>query len=392
MTRVLLLGDLAPVDIRHAHFDVQLPDGPDLVLANLETPLDCADLAPAVKAGPHLCGCAAALEGVSDLAPHVVLTLANNHLADYGVAGIERTLTRLAEMKLHAVGAGTDGRAATAPFSVTTPDGHRLAVVAGSETQFGTCHENCGGVAALDDLADRIRNIRTDHDCVIATVHGGAEDTAWPSPQWQRRLRGLIEAGANLVHAHHPHHRQGFERWQDGWILYGPGHTLVNPARWKDEPDGTSGWGFLFDTQHPTSAPSATHVRCGNIHAGVSVCIAPVEPHTDFSFYNAPLQDAPLLNGLWQEYASKLWADFYAPGLLGGGTAPARIKHHLRESLRPLFNPEFPEHHLAWLFHVFANSTHTEAVTTVLGLRCGQIPDRRSAKSRELYRSLSRNT
>ncbi|WP_044871214.1 CapA family protein [Pseudomonas sp. LFM046] len=166
--------------------------------------------------------------------------LANNHVLDWGRAGLSDTLATLARNGVQCAGAGRDLPQAEAPAVLELPDGFRLLV-------FAFCTPDCGvpsswaaksrrsGVAWLPDLSarslDRVAECIQLHkrpgDRVIASIHwGGNWGFEIPADQ-VRFAHGLIDqAGADLVHGHSSHHIKGLELYREHLILYGCGDLL----------------------------------------------------------------------------------------------------------------------------------------------------------------------
>jgi hypothetical protein len=83
-----------------------------------------------------------------------------------------------------------------------------------------------GRVASLYDpsLAERLAAARERADLVLISVHHGPEYVHVPYKETVNRYHALIDAGADLVIAHHPHVVQGVERYKKGFIFYSLGN------------------------------------------------------------------------------------------------------------------------------------------------------------------------
>lgn len=167
--------------------------------------------------------------------------LANNHMLDWGHAGLEETLRTLQAAHIRTAGAGADLRVAQAPAEVPLVQGRRLLV-------FSCCTKSSGvpsdwaatvrkpGINFIEELsvhsfvgvANGIRSCTRPGDLVIASIHWG--------PNWGYAIsdaertfakRLLDEAGVHLVHGHSSHHARGIEVHNGKLILYGCG-DLIN--------------------------------------------------------------------------------------------------------------------------------------------------------------------
>src|SRR5688572_26194897 len=113
-----------------------------------------------------------------------VCVLANNHVLDYGYAGLEETLDTLTAAGLKTAGAGRDMTEARRPAIVDVSDVHRVLVFAFGTWSSGIPHTcratpNCPGVeflakissAAADQILQRIDRVRRPGDVVVASIH-----------------------------------------------------------------------------------------------------------------------------------------------------------------------------------------------------------------------------
>ncbi|TCL57453.1 poly-gamma-glutamate synthesis protein (capsule biosynthesis protein) [Hydrogenispora ethanolica] len=161
-----------------------------------------------------------------------LVTLANNHIMDFGLPALEDTLFTLNRAGIAHTGAGMNEAAARKPAFCTAPDGTRFAFLAYSQTfpeEFwaqgdrpGTAHANRAILAA------DIRKAKAQADLVIVSFHWGKELETMPAPYQKEFARLCIDAGASLVLGHHPHVLQGFEVYRGGLIAYSLGNFLFS--------------------------------------------------------------------------------------------------------------------------------------------------------------------
>jgi poly-gamma-glutamate synthesis protein (capsule biosynthesis protein) len=156
-----------------------------------------------------------------------VVTLANNHILDYGAAGLSETIAHLDAHGIRHTGAGIDLAAARQPCIVES-EGTRIAFLAYSLTypeEFFAGQSRPGtapGYAAFIE-AD-IKAARRQADYVAVSFHWGKELARQPQPYQVRTARKAVDAGADLVLGHHPHVLQGIERYKNGVIFYSLGN------------------------------------------------------------------------------------------------------------------------------------------------------------------------
>ncbi len=156
-----------------------------------------------------------------------VLSVANNHAADFGDAG--RASTRKVLDELGIKHAGSDkGQYSTAYLDVK---GKRVAVI-------GFAHNSI--VPNVNDLAFARQLVEQAHkqaDLVIVSFHGGAEGAANMRVPNKTEMffgeqrgnlplfaRTVIDAGADLVLGHGPHVLRGMEIYKDRLIAYSLGN------------------------------------------------------------------------------------------------------------------------------------------------------------------------
>lgn len=157
-----------------------------------------------------------------------LVTLANNHIMDYGPLALQETLLTLNQAKIKTAGAGMNLSAARRPALIKTPSGVTLAFLAYSSTYpeafWATAHRPgtaYGNPAVF--LADiKAAKARADH--VIVSFHWGNELRTVPSPYQVQYAHQCIDNGASLVVGHHPHVLQGFEAYHGGLIAYSLGN------------------------------------------------------------------------------------------------------------------------------------------------------------------------
>ena len=148
------------------------------------------------------------------------VSLGNNHVYDYLAPGLNDTLAHVAATGMAFSGAGRDEVEAFVPARVSLAGSGYSLVSMCSIT--GSAHEqqyvagpNQGGAADARDLARASALLgaeRAQGRVPVAVLHTGVEYSVRPSTPTAQRMRDLIDAGAGLVIAHHPHIPQGFAR------------------------------------------------------------------------------------------------------------------------------------------------------------------------------------
>lgn len=154
------------------------------------------------------------------------VALANNHILDYQVAGLEDTLSCLQQNGIANYGAGTVEEAAE-PLIVNI-QGKKIGFLAFAEREFNCAIDYGKGANLWDDLDGPavIRKAKEQCDFLVVQYHGGIEHYIYPSPYLQRKCRAMAEAGADFVACQHSHCIGTHEFWAGGEILYGQGNTI----------------------------------------------------------------------------------------------------------------------------------------------------------------------
>lgn len=210
----------------------------DVRIANLETAVTMAEDAWPAKGihyrmAPRNVPCLAA-------AGWNALSLANNHVLDWGRAGLAETLSALEAAGVQAAGAGSDREQACG--TVRVPSGRRPGVLlsAWAAASSGVPPDwaagpGLPGLALLPDLSEdsareiagRIAAVRRAGDISVVSLHWGGNWVPALPPAHRAFARLLVDLGAaDVVHGHSSHHPLGIEIHRGRAILYGCGDLL----------------------------------------------------------------------------------------------------------------------------------------------------------------------
>ncbi|MCI4647569.1 CapA family protein [Phaeodactylibacter sp.] len=234
--KVLVTGDFCPVH-RLANIsagDEQLLgnfrkfiDDADLAITNLECPITGHN-APIAKTGPALKGHASSLDFLLASGFHLV-TLANNHIMDYGEQGLQDTLSYLKDKHIEYVGAGMNAEEASDIYYKTFGK-HKLAIINVAENEWSTTHDQSPGANPIDPLHvyRQIETAKKQATHILLITHGGHEMYELPSPRMQTWFRTFIDMGADAVVNHHTHCVSGYEVYQGKPIFYSTGNFLFD--------------------------------------------------------------------------------------------------------------------------------------------------------------------
>ncbi|HEX3048315.1 MAG TPA: CapA family protein, partial [Bacillota bacterium] len=169
-----------------------------------------------------------------------VVTLANNHIMDYGPLAMLDTLNILDDLKIAHTGAGNNLSEAREPAIVTASDGTTFAFLSYSLVYPDLFWANSKrpGTPYGDPafFIPDIKKAKTLADHVVVSFHWGNELLFYPKPYQKSYGRQCIDAGASIVLGHHPHVLQGVEVYKGGFIAYSLGNFIFGSpsAKIKD--------------------------------------------------------------------------------------------------------------------------------------------------------------
>lgn len=166
--------------------------------------------------------------------------LANNHVLDWGEAGLLETLDVLAAAGIRVAGAGRDAATAGAPAIIPAANGTRILVLGLGSADSGIPQDwaagrSTPGVALLRgytprsvaEIAAVVDAAKREGDIVVASIHWGP-NWGYEIPREHRRFAHALidDAGVDIVHGHSSHHPKAIEIHHGRPILYGCGDFL----------------------------------------------------------------------------------------------------------------------------------------------------------------------
>ena len=183
----------------------------DITFGNLESPI-APDPTEAPDSGGIFAAPPAAAAALARAGFDVVST-ANNHAWDGGSDALEETMRQLTRAGVRFVGSGFGRDMAEQPV-ILERRGWRVAFFALTRAWNPapyTFHSHAGSryIAWGDTgrIYPAIREVKAKRraDLVVVSMHGGTEYVDTPPKHMQDLARGAVDAGADLVLAHHPH-------------------------------------------------------------------------------------------------------------------------------------------------------------------------------------------
>ena len=231
---ILIAGDFCPnarlgkIDFTKA--EVIYPSLSDIIqnvdysIVNFECPVVKGEVEPLCKQGPNLKCSSEALMYLKRVGFSAV-TLANNHIRDFGDVALLDTIKCARDNDLDYVGAGTPDDPQRGSLFLSF-QGRTVAIINCCESEFSVTDDQSVGANALNPIRQfrQIAAAKADADFVVVIVHGGVEHFQYPTPRMKDTYRFFVEAGADAVVNHHQHCYSGYEEYLGKPIFYGLGN------------------------------------------------------------------------------------------------------------------------------------------------------------------------
>lgn len=166
------------------------------------------------------------------------VSLANNHVLDWGYEGLSDSVKALTSFGVTSIGAGVTQELASAVGCFPAGNNMSVLVCAIAHPSSGVPHDwaatsDSAGVNFVANLTDstvkrlcaNLKKRRTsEHDVGIVSIHWGGNWGYEVPTAFRDFAHRLIDSGmVSLVHGHSSHHVKGFEIYKKRLILYGCG-------------------------------------------------------------------------------------------------------------------------------------------------------------------------
>ncbi|MBN2192640.1 MAG: CapA family protein [Polyangiaceae bacterium] len=164
-----------------------------------------------------------------------LVSLANNHMWDYGKRALFSTFDQLDRVNVQYVGATREPNRAYEPLVIRRGD-WSIAVFAVTQIwNQGAFEEHEGRAhvawARFDRLAKGLVEARRAHDVVLLAYHGGAEYLDLPMAWTKEFVHWVMRTGVDGVLGHHPHVPQGVEWHGQRPVFYSLGNLVFGMHR-----------------------------------------------------------------------------------------------------------------------------------------------------------------
>lgn len=168
------------------------------------------------------------------------LSVANNHIGDWGKDAFEDTLVRLKQNKILAVGGGTNAADATQP-KIIKANGLKIGFLGFSDVGpnwIRATRDAAGILIADENLGGIIKEASLKTDALVVSFHFGEEYQKRHNKRQEVLSRAAINNGAKIVVGHHPHVAQDTEKYNGGFIAYSLGNFIFDQNFSEDTMSG----------------------------------------------------------------------------------------------------------------------------------------------------------
>lgn len=163
-----------------------------------------------------------------------LVTLANNHVYDFGKTAFYDMINSLNEYKIPYIGAGKNINEAKQPYYFIV-NGYKFAFVNATRAEkiilTPEATDTEGGVFRCYDptaFINVIKEVKKESDYVIALIHWGREDSHELENVQIETSKLYIDAGADVIVGSHAHVLQGVEFYNNKLIVYNLGDFIFN--------------------------------------------------------------------------------------------------------------------------------------------------------------------
>lgn len=173
-----------------------------------------------------------------------VVSIANNHMMDYGGEGLRKTIASFRDSTI--VGGGSWEEAYK--VTIVEKEGIKVGFLALTHLEFGVLNDvydrkNSIGTAWIchPKISLIITRAKNELDYLFVLPHAGIENIDLPLPEWRDIYKSFVDYGADGVIATHPHSPQGWEFHNNKPIFYSLGNfcfqsnkNQLNHPYWND--------------------------------------------------------------------------------------------------------------------------------------------------------------
>ncbi len=162
-----------------------------------------------------------------------LVSIANNHVLDYGPDGLSDTLSALAQNQIHYVGICTNDEPQT-PV-IMEAKGLKIGYLGYADPAYEYSYAKeflrfptRPAKGDRETIQADIARLKPQVDLVVVSIHWGIEYRTDADVKQRELGRFIIDSGASIVAGHHPHVLQDPELYHNGLIIYSLGNFVFD--------------------------------------------------------------------------------------------------------------------------------------------------------------------
>jgi len=146
-----------------------------------------------------------------------IVSLANNHILDYGISAAKETIKNVENFGITHV--GFNGKSSV----IINVKGLKICFLA-CYNRYKIIEKHSSYIVDEKEVLKDIKKNRPLVDLIVVSAHWGTEHVLFANPTQQKLARLLVDNGADLIIGHHPHCIQGCEVYKGKSIYYSLGN------------------------------------------------------------------------------------------------------------------------------------------------------------------------
>lgn len=355
----------------------------DFCFLNLEAPIITKNNKIYNKAGVNLFQDEAAINILKSINVKY-LSLANNHIMDYGLGGVENTKNILISSGINFSGFGHDFLESDGVIDLSDLN---VSVICVAEEEYGVSSSQRDGIFSMYDgrIISVIKNLKSLGRLIVVYSHGGGEMIPLPSKYIQQRYKDFIDSGVSFIIGHHPHVIQGEEIYKNGFIFYSLGNFIHSQFK--------KSLGFILEISLDVDSNKILEFKKHFVEVeNNKVFLAKNTEKCEQYIENVnKVLSGNTFNGVYQEQAFFMFESYYKKyfSLVFSSSIFFWLKSVIKKYIlkRPSIPKDKYDSHL--LFHLLRNKSHHSFIIECLGVKTGEFFDYRNENTREIFQTLN---
>lgn len=363
--KILFLSDVCPTsDFRPLFDDISgaslfkgvsdVINNADYVVCNFECPAT-DEVKKAIKCGPSLKAKPQDLKTLKNAGINAV-SLANNHILDYGIKGLKDTIANCEENDIAYFGAEIDGSLDKDKLEIKN-DKEVVTVFSFAEREFNYEQKEKTGAIQFDpyNVFDKICEAKKKGK-VVVLYHGGIEYYRYPSPLLRTKCLKMAQAGADVILCQHSHIIGTTENYKNSFILYGQGNSVFGYR--KNSDSWNEGLTVCYDTEKGVELDLIVAKEEGIYKADQT---RKKELLNELESLSSKLT-CDFIETEWEKFCKKKKATYY-PMLFGKNRVYNKLNRLFKNKLFNLFTSK---HKKMTTMNIIRCDAHNEVVKTLL--------------------------